>query len=121
VTALTDALADVLLLPGDAIKIWGTCTGNFIVTKSLTLVGQTPNVTLDGNNSGSVLSVIGAITAEIDNLTITHGLSGLGGGIYAPFVFNNGIFSFANLTLNNSTVTQNNATGEGGGIGSEGA
>jgi hypothetical protein len=143
-TAFADALADPSLLAGDTVKIWGTCTGNFIVTQSLTLVGQGQNATLDGNNTGPVFSVIGAVTVEIHNLTVTHGLSAAGGGIFVPysggtvnlnnstvtqniatgtFVGGGGIYSAGTVTLNTSTVTQNNNTstfGQGGGIASEG-
>jgi hypothetical protein len=83
--------------PGSTVVVDGTCTGNFDVWKSLTLVGP---ATLDGANAGPTLHVSGGLVV-VNNLTIQHG-SGFGGGLWNETA----------LTLNNATVTDNN----GGGI-----
>ncbi len=90
---------------GSQILIYGTCTGNFTVPKDLTLVGE--NAVLDGNNSGTVLTVPAGVTAVVDYLTIQHGDAGQGGGI-----LNEGT-----LTLNSATVSNNNLAGGGDGAG----
>ena len=90
--------------PGAQILIYGTCTGNFTVTKNLTLVGE--KGVLDGNNSGVVLTVNTGVTVVVDYLTIQHGNAVKGAGAY-----NSGT-----MTLNGSTVSGNSASAGGGGI-----
>jgi len=71
----------------------------------------TPQVTLDGGNSGGrVLSISGGSNVNIRNLTITHGAPGAGasgGGI--------DFTGFGNLNITRSTIATNSA-GYGGGI-----
>ena len=132
-SSLTTAIADAA--SGDTISIWGTCYGNFIVGKDLTLRGKGKNATLDGNKLGRVLR-INSGTTNIRNLTITNGqTTSLGGGIYArPGTtavlvnvlvtrnaagannFGGGIEADENssVTLIDSTVTGNTAGGSGG-------
>jgi hypothetical protein len=120
---------------GDTISIWGTCYGNFIVGKDLTLRGKGKNATLDGNELGRVLR-INSGTTTIRDLTITNGqTTSLGGGIYArPGTtavlvnvlvtgnaagannFGGGIEADENssVTLIDSTVSGNTAGGSGG-------
>ncbi|MGH9598817.1 MAG: Ig-like domain repeat protein, partial [Terracidiphilus sp.] len=66
-------------------------------------------VTVSGGGSSGVFSVASGITdAEVDNLTITGGLSATGGG---------GIYNDGALTLTNDTISGNSAAGvDGGGI-----
>jgi len=126
-TAITEAAA------GDTISIWGTCYGNFTVSKNLTLRGQGRNATLDGNKQGRVLR-INAGTTNLRNLTITNGqTTSLGGGIYVATAavlvnvlvtgnsagatqFGGGIEADlgSSLTLIDSTVSGNTAGGSGG-------
>jgi len=104
--------------PGDTLVVRGTCRGNFTIHKNLILVGQ--HATLDGNNSGTVVTISDA-TVTISAITVTHGLANntvVGGDIYHG---NGG--GIANLggtvTLNRSPVTANAGVGfspAGGGI-----
>ncbi len=132
-SSLTTAIADAA--SGDTISIWGTCYGNFIVGKDLTLRGKGKNATLDGNKLGRVLR-INSGTTSIRDLTITNGqTTSLGGGIYArPGTtavlvnvlvtgnaagannFGGGIEADENsrVTLIDSTVSGNTAGGSGG-------
>ncbi len=118
--------------PGSQLVIYGTCTGNFDLNRNLTLVGQ--NAVLDGNNSGTVLSVDAGVTAVVDYLTIQHGNGFHGGGIQnAGTLTLNGatvsrnmaveggvIYNHGTMTLNGTTVSGNTASDEGGGIYSDG-
>jgi Right handed beta helix region len=64
---------------------------------------------IDGGDSGRVMIISGAPVVTIKNITIQHGHSTNDGG---------GILNFGNLTLRNSTLTDNEAFGDlgGGGI-----
>ncbi|MBW4695573.1 MAG: CHAT domain-containing protein [Lyngbya sp. HA4199-MV5] len=79
------------------------------IAKSLTLNGiNAANTTVSGNNAVQVFNVSGAGTVvNLNNLTITQGntLNGGGGGIHNED---------ATLTVNNSTISNNTATGRGG-------
>jgi hypothetical protein len=93
---------------GDTIKVIGTCHGNFAIDKDLSLAGRASEkqaATLDGNQSGSVLTISGHVTVAINNLTITHGAADAGAGI-----LNSGT-----LSLTNSTVSGNTSFFGGGG------
>ena len=96
---------------GDTLTVKGTCVGTpTLSTDNLTITGQGPNPTLDGNHSGTVLIIGSGITATVNSLTITNGIAddvvSLGGGIW-----NQGT-----LTLNTVSVTANSSPGDGGGI-----
>jgi hypothetical protein len=98
---------------GDTLNVQGTCEGDtFISDKSLTIKGQGPGATLNGENQsqssteGSVLYILG-VSTTISDLTITGGNAQAGGG---------GIYNLVgDLTLTDSTVTGNHAQ-DGGGI-----
>ena len=77
----------------------------------MTIQGGSPGATLDGNATGSVLTIVSlsAPTLTVRNLTITNGLSHDGGGI-------SDFFCFATVNLVNALVTENTATDTGGGI-----
>src|SRR5258708_7116662 len=95
-----------------------TCSGIIIVPEiviatntSIDATGQ--SVTLSGNHVNRVLCVHSGITLNLTGLSIANGLasasactedSGAGGGIY----------SAGTLTLTNSTLSGNSATGGGG-------
>lgn len=91
--------------PEDTLLISGKFRGNFVIGKSLFLVGKHDAV-LDGKNTGTVLFVftpegsVDIVTVRIKNLTIEHGnASEVGGG---------GILNInANLILKESTVKHN--------------
>jgi fibronectin-binding autotransporter adhesin len=96
---------------GSTLLITGTCIGNFSLTKSLTLEGN-PAATLDGNDSGSVLSITGTHNVHLVGLTITGGLASSGAGINRQ--------GGGTLTLNHVSVLRNLAieapAARGGGI-----
>jgi DUF971 family protein len=98
--------------PGDVLSIKGTCTGNFTISKNLTLQGS-PSATLNGGGGGQTVMIPSGKTVALTNLTVTGGhamgmgATGSGGGIFSLQ---------ATLTLTNCLVTGNTADGAGGGI-----
>ncbi|MER6919829.1 hypothetical protein ABT314_12545 [Streptomyces spiralis] len=97
---------------GSTLLVSGTCTGNFTIDKNLSLVGL--GATLDGNRTGTVVTVAAGVRAQLTNLRITNGLSS------GPFQ-GGGITNLGTLTLTRSSLTSNNATFYGGGIYNSGA
>ena len=99
--------------PQDVIFIKGVCAGNFVVGKSLRFVGKatssTPEATLDGRDSGTVVTVNDAVVAVFKDVVITNGNSAdQGGGINV---------AGGTLTLSgDSRVKGNQAAFFGGGI-----
>src|SRR5436309_2071719 len=67
---------------GSTLLVSGTCVGNFILRKRLTLQGS-PEATLDGDQTGSTLALTGSPTVHLTKLIITRGLATQGGGIKA--------------------------------------
>ena len=96
-----NALATALLTAtdGDTLAIQGTCQGTFEIAHSLTLTGSA-GATLDGQSTGTVLTVDSGTTVGITALRIRGGSGSTAGGI-----LNNGA-----LTLADSTVSGNSAT-----------
>ncbi|MGD1905888.1 MAG: filamentous hemagglutinin N-terminal domain-containing protein [Leptolyngbyaceae cyanobacterium] len=102
------------------------------LSRDITLTGAgAGNTQLDGNNAHRVLRVNRGVTARLNDLTLTQGRSGRGGGIYSQgtlilngsAIANNqvtrnggGIYSNGEVTLINSALTNNRASGNGGGI-----
>ncbi len=107
----SDDLATAILAAptGSTVTVDGTCTGTFVVTKDLTIVGP---ATLDGNGAGSVVTVA-AGTVELDRLTIQHGTGTFCGALCGGDVFVSG----GNVTINASTISANTALGDGPGTG----
>jgi predicted outer membrane repeat protein len=110
--------------PGLTLTITGTCVGNFIIDKDLTLIGRTPNATLDGGGSGTTLRIPRLeITVAVEDLRITGGRTGLDvGGDWASVTAarawiganaDDGIvmWPFNTLTLRDSTVEGNGLNG----------
>jgi hypothetical protein len=95
--------------PGSTLLISGTCTGHFSLHKNLTLQGA-PHATLDGSQTGRVLTITGKPTVHLIGLTITHGIAASGGGISDDG---------GKLTLSHVVVQDDEAVGAdvtGGGI-----
>jgi parallel beta-helix repeat protein len=115
---------------GDTLVVMGTCVGNFVIDKDLTLEGASNpgfgEPTLDGSGfSGSVLLVAALEPVRprvaIDNLTITHGAAddielgsiGVSVALTGTTVSDNGRFGIANggvpasATLTDSTISGN--------------
>lgn len=91
--ALTDALAAAA--PGDDLRVRGSCSGNYVLDRDVTLVGASTGAALDGLGSGTVLTVAADVAVEVRDLTITGG--GDGG------VINQGV-----LTLSGTTAVTDN-------------
>ena len=94
---------------GDTLNVQGTCEGDTTIRKSLTIQGQGPGATLNGEKqSGSVLKIeYYGLVVSVTGLTITGGNAKAGGGIYEEG---------GTLTVADSTVTGNTASYGGGGI-----
>lgn len=98
-----------------------------ILNKNLTIDGDwdndgTADVTLDGQYKGRVLEVTTGTTAVLDGLVITKGLLAGNGGDAREGVASSaadalgaGILNSGTLTVVNSTISANVATGGGGG------
>lgn len=111
------ALAITAASSGDTLKISGTCVGNFIINKTLNLIGGDDAV-LDGNHLGSVLTITSSTaTVRLNKLTIENGSAATGGGIRNIGAGTNGGI----LVINNSEIINNTATTAGGGIFSTGS
>lgn len=84
-------------------------TGDLDILQGVRIVGAGAGVTIvDGNATDRVFDVSGAITLELDRLTIRNGNGvGQGGGINVQT---------ASLVLTNGEVTNNTPTNLGGGI-----
>ncbi|HXJ62579.1 MAG TPA: choice-of-anchor Q domain-containing protein [Actinomycetota bacterium] len=94
---------------GSTLLISGTCIGNFVVGKPLTLQGS-PHATLDGDQAGTTLTITTTKPVHLMNLTIQRGLADHGGGIHA---------AGGTLTLNHVVVQDSYAIADraqGGGI-----
>jgi hypothetical protein len=90
-----------------------TLTSGLTISTSLTILGQSASgLTINGNQQGTVFTIDSGVTASISGLIITGGATSGGGGGGGGGINNSGT-----LTLVNTTVTGNSATGElGGGI-----
>jgi hypothetical protein len=127
---------------GDTVDVSGTCTGNFTIDTAITLQGW---ATLDGNGSGTVLTVtVGpSDTVMLTDLNIINGY--VGGVVLTPpsagtlalnvvnvtdndnfegpYFVGGGILNASTnggaVTITNSTIAYNEADG-GGGIGNLG-
>ncbi|MFL5797662.1 MAG: choice-of-anchor Q domain-containing protein [Actinomycetota bacterium] len=72
---------------GATLAIKGTCVGNFVIAKNLTLKGS-PTATLDGGTVDRALTITGSHTVHLAGLEITGGyrdddVQAKGGGIFA--------------------------------------
>ena len=106
-------------------------TGGPIIDKNLSIDGTGHTISLDGNNSSSVLGITNGVTVALTGLTIQHGKAINGGGIYnggtltitnttisansaiasdSNNAYAGGIYNDGTLTVNNSTFSANSAT-----------
>ena len=91
----------------------GNATGDLDITAELTITGSGVNNTiLDGNNLDRVIHIPGAVTVNINNVTIRNGVTAVlgepGGGIYNQQ---------GTLTIQQSHISGNQAQNDvGGGI-----
>ena len=71
--------AIALAAPGDTLQVVGTCRGNYVITKDLTITGRSSDQhadTIDGGLNGMVLNLPFTATGvhlTVTNLTITNG------------------------------------------------
>lgn len=100
---------------GDTISIAaGTYTGNVTVDRNVTLAGAgARSTTLDGNNSGTVVTINSGVTATVQDLTIQGGnpAGGFGGGV----------LSGGTLTVVRTAIVHNSAQGGANVVGYGGA
>ena len=99
--------------PGAALRVSGTCVGNFSVAQDLNLFGRS-GATLDGNGTGTTLKV-SAGDVKVFGLTITGG-TGWDACAPAGCFIAGGIYNLGTLTLVRSAVSGNSVTNVGGGI-----
>ncbi len=130
-TAGTDNVDDIITLTGDILFISSTDAISMTINDGhkTTIVGAGHKI--DGANLAQVLHISsGSGSVELNNLTITNGMaSGRGGDSYdrsdaANFAKNvggsglgGGIYNAGTLTITNSSIIGNKATGGGGGGG----
>lgn len=89
----------------------GTYPDNIVIDKDVTIQGTEQSTTLiDGNQAGRVVTIDGAYTVTINDLTLTNGKLIVGQGQGA------GIYNDGTLTLTQVGVTSNRSWDKGGGI-----
>jgi hypothetical protein len=107
--AIQDAVNDVTCTR--ILVAAGEYRGTLAITRNVTLLGAGQDRTiLDGAAGGSVVTIAPGVKVTITGVTIEGGNKPEGGGIY-----NQGT-----LTVDNSTLTANTASGGGGGIYNQG-
>jgi len=74
---------------------------------SVTSLNGADVTTLDGAGTGSVLTVQSGANLTLDGLTVTHGEASQGAGLY---------LSYANATVHDAIITENDADDDGGGV-----
>jgi hypothetical protein len=122
--------------PGDTIHIGNRCTGNFTITKQLTLTGDlsADDVFLIGGGGGSVLTITADADVTITKLLVNGGNAFVGGGIYndgtltlgaGVLVLGNneggGVYNAGTLLMtDDALIATNFSFGSGGGLYNEG-
>jgi len=121
--------AQTITLAGGVLALSDTSGTTTIFGPSASLL------TIDGKGASGVFSVNPGVTAELDSLTIAHGNTGYGGGIYNSGTLTvgnsilstnsaydgGGIYNKGTLILDNSILSTNPASDSGGGILNNGA
>ena len=110
--ASTDPLGSAIsrARSGDTLKVIGTCYGNFVIDKDLTITGRPSSEhrdVIDGNGSGFVLMTTAGIELEIDHLVIRNG---------NYFAYGGGISNDRATLLVSDTIVTGNEADSGGGI-----
>jgi hypothetical protein len=100
--------------PGSILAIKGTCVGNFVVAKNLTLKGN-PTATLDGNDVDRTLTITGTRTVHLISLEITGGYAesavlAKGGGIFSA----GGVLTLSKVRVHGNVAVSGGTTTEGG-------
>ncbi len=106
----TIAAALAVASDGDTIAVQsGNYTETLVIDHSLTIRGDSPQITIvDGNGGGAVFAIVPTATVTIENLTLQNGYNDNGGG---------GIYNEGTLTVTNSIIKNNEAKSEEGGGG----
>lgn len=108
--SLRDALATAV--SGDTIAIpsgdYVLTLGQLLVDKNLTLDGANPAPVIDGNAASRVVEISGIVSLTLKNVVLTNGSDLDGGGV--------AILGGGQLTLIDSEIRENVASGNGGGI-----
>jgi hypothetical protein len=105
-TDFQDAIDDAN--SGNVLRLKGTCTGNFDVGTNLRVRGGSTNpATLDGDGTGTTLTVDESKTLKLAFVVITGGDTDQDGG---------GIDNAGTLRMKESDVSSNQAGGSGGGV-----
>src|SRR5436190_639140 len=94
---------------GATLEVSGTCVGNFVIDKTLTLEGPLSKATLDGAGTGTTLRIDSG-TVELRRLISTDG-HGDGGGID-----NHGTLTLRRTIVRDNTVAGSQCSDCGGGI-----
>lgn len=108
--SLRDALATAVY--GDTIHIpsgdYVLTQGQLLVDRELTLDGAVPAPVIDGNAASRVLEISGMVALTLQNVVLTNGSDVDGGGVT--------LLGGGQLTLINSEIRGNRASGNGGGV-----
>ena len=97
---------------GSTLSVTGTVEGTTTIDRDLTLTGH-DGATLNGEHEGTVLTIANGASVTLDSMTVTNGSAEKGGGIHIAGLARS---TEGTLTLDDSTVVGNTATGDGGGI-----
>jgi predicted outer membrane repeat protein len=92
----------------------GTLTltqGELVLNKSLTIDGESQNITIDAGGNSRIFNVNDGTNTQVN--VVVNGLTLTGGNITGD---GGGIFNQENLTITNSEIIRNIATDDGGGI-----
>jgi hypothetical protein len=85
-------------------------SGPLSVTDNLTIIGPGANqITVSGDDASRVFDITAGVRAEIDGLTITHGMADQGGGIQ-----NAGTITLSGDVISHSQATDTSTFGGGG-------
>ena len=115
----------------------GSTLPNIVDVDGLTINGDN-RITLSGNDSVRVLYVSSGALLTLQNISVTHGSTTQGGGLYndgGTVIISHSVFSNnsasnggggvmnngGTLTITNSTFSSNSATSDGGGVANGGA
>ena len=131
--SVTCSLRDAVFLssPGDTLAVpaghYVLTLGDIAITQSLTLAGAGARTTvIDGNNTsggntGGIFNMTGAISVELDDLSLINGVANLQGGAISAFgqIVSNPPLVTAPLalTIRRCTIANNQVTsGQAGGV-----